>query len=430
MGTIWREEPELSKEILLKRFLEARLLTEKLYSYLTVEDFNLIVPGEIYSLKWMTGFTTWFFENYLVEKFNPQYVQFNTELNFLFNPFYQNRIMENNRSDTWSYSRPSIEEIKSYRLQITSEVANLFKQSDKERKNKIIPVLAEGLGLEESFQELFLTNVKRIFYENPLRPAFLDREEENLEEYGKEQYWVHVPSELITMGVSRKANIFVHDNEKDQHQYHLESCMISSHLVTNLDFLSFIENGGYENPQFWSEKGWRIKESGNWLKPLYWEQEGKHWWVMTLKGMMPINLMSPVHHISYFEAAAFAKWKGCRLPTEYEWEKAATLEKHFSQFLESESFEPRAANDKFDYFSQIHGTLWEWTQSAYTPYPRFETTMVNTFEKKANFLCNELVLRGGSCITPAQSYRKTFRHHLDPSERKFFSGIRLAKDLV
>ena len=151
---------------------------------------------------------------------------------------------------------------------------------------------------------------------------------------------------------------------------------------------------------------------------------------MTLRGMLPLNLMSPVHHVSYFEAAAFAKWKGCRLTTEYEWEKAASLENNFSQFLENEIFEPKAANDEFDYFSQIHGTLWEWTQSAYAPYPRFETSMVNPFEKKSNFLCNELVLRGGSCITPFRSYRKTIRYHLDPSERRFFSGIRLAKDLV
>lgn len=206
--------------------------------------------------------------------------------------------------------------------------------------------------------------------------------------------------------------------------------MISSHLVTNDEYLAFIDEGGYDNPLLWLSDGWDMKEREKWEHPLYWEKEGQTWWTMSLSGMIPLDLAAPVSHISYYEAQAFAHWKGCRLPTEFEWEVAASSEPLHGIFLEDNEFEPLPSPDDHELFAQIHGTLWEWTQSAYLPYPRYEKFQHGLSEYNEKFMCNQFVLRGGSCLTPRDHYRPTYRNFFYPHMRWQFSGLRLAKDLA
>jgi ergothioneine biosynthesis protein EgtB len=327
-------------------------------------------------------------------------------------------------------SRPTTEEIFSYRQEVTFDVMDSLATLDTESLKSAIAVLEIGIQHEQQHQELLLMDIKRNFFENPLLPAYQNLSIE-ISPVGLHQEWVHVPGGLCEIGVSFNRNEFAYDNEKDSHSRWVDGFMLSSHLVNNGEYLEFIEANGYENSLLWLSDGWDKKNIENWSHPLYWQKKDGEWWVYTLSGLIPLDPSTPVSHISFYEASAFAKWKGLRLPTEFEWEISAKMEqKNDGHFMDETSFSPKISGEDHENFSQIHGTLWEWTSSSYHPYPRYESLGDGLSEYNEKFMCNQYVLRGGSCVTPKSHYRVTYRNFYYPHNRWQFCGLRLAKDLA
>lgn len=416
-------------EAVLQRFQAVRSTTEELCRPLVHEDYLLSVTDDTSPPKWHLAHTTWFFETFVLRKLNRSYEPYRNEFNFLFNSYYKRlgqHLPKNKRS---ILSRPTTNEILEYRKVITKKVRHEISLLDEESFKSIMETLELGIQHEQQHQELLLMDIKRNFYENPLRPKYNPDHSHGPYE-ASENLWHNLPSGLVKIGVEKNSSEFAFDNEKDAHNAWLESFMMSSHLVTNDEYMAFIEEGGYDNPNLWLSDGWDLKEKEGWTAPLYWEKDGNQWWAFTLGGMMPVDPAAPVVHVSYYEAQAFAKWKGARLPTEIEWETAAIMEKSECTFLEHAYFEPEPAMNDHNLFSQIHGAVWEWTQSAYLPYPRYEKFHHGLSEYNEKFMCNQFVLRGGSCVTPRSHYRSTYRNFYYPHMRWQYSGIRLAKDLA
>lgn len=412
---------------LAEKFFTVRKKTEELCLPLDLEDYNLSVTEDTSPPKWHLAHTSWFFERFLLEKFKHNYEVYRPEFGFLFNSYYRKtgKFLAKNKRNI--LSRPSAEDIYKYRTSITDAVMEFIRHLPNEQEDNVLKILELGIHHEQQHQELLLMDIKRNFFENPTRPRYNNGVNRTGEVYESE--WRTFHAGLVKIGIPANYQSFAFDNEKDQHQVWIDNFQISSNLISNDEFLAFIDEGGYENPQLWLSDGWEIKEKEQWHAPLYWERNGQDWWVMTLGGMIPLELSAPVVHISYYEAQAFARWKKCRLPTEAEWETAARLENRNGQFLENSSLEPTSGNEDHEIFAQIHGTVWEWTQSAYLPYPRYKALGFGLSEYNGKFMCNQFVLRGGSCITPESSYRVTYRNFYYPHMRWMYGGIRLAKDI-
>lgn len=416
-------------EAIVNRFQSVRLTTEQLCRPLVHEDYILSVTADTSPPKWHLAHTTWFFENFILKRLNRSYEPYRNEFNFLFNSYYRRLGTYLPKEKRHVLSRPTVQEIFEYRKVITNKVIDEIHRLDQEEFLDILEVLELGINHEQQHQELLLMDIKRNFYENPLRPKYSPDHSHGPYE-SSEVVWHNIPSGLAPIGVPKSSTDFAYDNEKDVHQEWIESCMLSSHLVTNEEYLEFVEEGGYENSLLWLSDGWDLKEKEGWRAPLYWEKEGQDWWVFTLGGMMPVDPEAPVVHVSYYEAMAFAHWKGARLPSEAEWETAARMETSECTFLENEYYEPEPSLNDHKLFSQIHGAVWEWTQSSYLPYPRYEKLKHGLSEYNEKFMVNQMVLRGGSCVTPRSHYRTTYRNFYYPHMRWQYAGIRLAKDLV
>ncbi len=416
-------------EAVLSHFQTVRSTSEILCRPLLQEDFIISVTEDTSPPKWHLAHTTWFFETFILRRLNKSYEPFRNHFNFLFNSYYKAAGTYLTKEKRQILSRPTTQEIFEYRHVITSRVIDSVQSLDEQEFLDILDVLELGIHHEQQHQELLLMDIKRNFYENPLRPKYTPDYSHG--PYEKvELVWHNLPSQLVEIGVSRNSLEFAFDNEKDLHQQWIETCMIASHLVTNDDYVHFIEDGGYDNPLLWHSDGWETKVRERWIAPLYWEKDGQDWWVFTLGGMMPLDLSAPLVHVSFYEAMAFARWRGARLPTEFEWETAARLEKSECTFLENRYFEPQPPGGDHRMFSQIHGCVWEWTQSAYLPYPRYEKFQLGLSEYNEKFMVNQFILRGGSCLTPRSHYRLTYRNFYYPHMRWQYAGIRLAKDLV
>lgn len=413
---------------ILERFSEVRKFTEKLCSSLEQEDFLLSVTEETSPPKWHLAHTTWFLEHFILEKCSPDYQCYDPEYNFLFNSYYKKVGQYLPKSKRSFISRPSVDEVFKYRSHVTKKILDLLPQLSGEVNEFAQRILEIGLNHEEQHQELLLMDIKRNFFENPLRPAF--KHEVVLHGFKPVSKWIRFETGLVKIGVTENDPNFSYDNEKNQHQVWLEAFELSTHLITNNEFLAFIDDDGYENSLLWLSDGWDYKEKEKWKHPLYWEKQGDCWWVMSLSGMVPMDPYAPVVHVSFYEAQAFAKWKGCRLPLEAEWETAAKCEPVEGSFLETGNLIAEASKNTHETFSQIHGSVWEWTSSPYTPYPGFKPLKDGLSEYNEKFMCNQIVLRGGSVVTPRSHYRVTYRNFYYPHMRWMHSGIRLAKDLT
>lgn len=429
MGSIHPPEKSRGREELLNRFLVVRKRTELLCEPLSYEDYVISATEDTSPPKWHLAHTSWFFENFILQRYKRGYESFKPEFHFLFNSYYRRLGSFLPKSKRGILSRPSVEEVLQYRKIVTDTVYAFVSMAREEEYQKIKRILHLGINHEEQHQELLLMDIKRNFYENPLRPQYMNHQT-TTSYMNSHHQWHNLPSGLITVGVSKNSEGFAYDNEKDAHSHWIESCMISSHLVNNDEYAAFIDEGGYDNPMLWLSDGWDLKEKEGWEHPLYWERHDQEWWTMSLAGMVPLDLSAPVIHVSYYEAQAFAHWKGCRLPTEFEWELAASNEPLSGLFLEEGELEPLSPIDDHETYSQIHGTLWEWTQSAYLPYPRYEKYQHGLSEYNEKFMCNQFVLRGGSCLTPRDHYRITYRNFYYPHMRWQYAGFRLAKDLA
>ena len=356
----------------LKHFLKVREVTETLCQGLSEEDCLLSVTEDTSPPKWHLAHTTWFFENFILKRWVPGYQAVDPEYNFLFNSYYETLgtayLPKKFRA---SMSRPPLKEVLQYRAKVTLKIKTLFESLTSAGSTELSDLMDIGINHEQQHQELLLMDVKRNFFANPLRPTYqqaVSPPPSSLRPL--EKNWLSFEGQLSTLGVSHQANFFSYDNERDAHSVWLEPYSIAAGRVTNGEYREFIEMKGYQDPQYWLADGWQWVKNEKVEAPLYWQKERNDWQVMTLSGARPLDLNEPVSHVSYYEAQAFARFKRVRLPTEAEWEHAA---KSFgktsssSGFLEAFDFHPRAREGIQDF----HGGLWEWTQSAYLPYPRY-----------------------------------------------------------
>jgi ergothioneine biosynthesis protein EgtB len=374
--------------------------------------------------KWHLAHTSWFFEKMVLVPHSSGYRAFDERFNFLFNSYYESVGARQPRPLRGLLSRPSLEVVLSYREHVDSAMADLLKRAPAEAVLKIIEL---GCHHEQQHQELLLTDVLHLFAQNPLRPAYQDSVPLPVEfrETAKPMY-KSFPGGLFDIG--HDGSGFAFDSESPRHAVQLEPYRLADRLVTNREWAEFISDGGYRNPLLWLSDGWAKACEEGWTAPLYWEQRAGEFWTMTLRGAQPVDFDAPVAHVSYFEADAFATWAQRRLPTEAEWEVAAHSLPVTGNLLSSGRLRPKPAPAATGELRQMFGDVWEWTRSAFMPYPRFRPMEGALGEYNGKFMSGQLVLRGGSCVTPEDHVRASYRNFFAPHTRWQFSGLRLAED--
>lgn len=419
---------------LLDRYIQVRQLSETLCAPLAIEDYGIQSMPDVSPPKWHLAHTTWFFETFLLVPFLPGYTVFHPQFGYLFNSYYEAVGARHPRPERGLLSRPTVDEVYRYRAYVDAAMECLLQEAGDRPPVQERTVL--GCHHEQQHQELLLTDLKHILAINPLRPAYRDDWPTASQTAAPQQeQWLDYPGNVYQIGVAAAAasdadpalsfSGFSFDNESPRHSVYLNDFWLASRLVTNGDYLDFIADGGYQKPEYWLAEGWGMVQAEGWNAPLYWEQIDGAWQIMTLGGMRPLNLDEPVCHVSYFEADAYAAWAGKRLPTEAEWEVAAAALPRQGNLLEQGHLHPVPAAGA-GRPEQLFGDVWEWTQSAYLPYPGFKAASGAIGEYNGKFMCNQMVLRGGSCVTPPGHIRATYRNFFPPSARWQFSGIRLA----
>ena len=419
-----------SSASLAERYLSTRRLTQRLVAPLSAEDQMVQSMPEASPAKWHQAHTTWFFETFVLEPHAPEYRPFHSSFRFLFNSYYkqlanQAAIPHPSRSLRGTFSRPSLEEVKQYREHVDAAMLRLLEANV---SAEALALAELGLHHEQQHQELTLTDIKHAFWVHPLRPAYAAAE---FPRAGGELplEWVRYRGGVVSIG--HEDECFAFDNETPQHEVLLAPYRMGSRLVTNGDYLDFMRDGGYSRPDLWLSDGWDRVCAEQWRAPLYWETRDGDWLEFTLSGMAPVESARPVCHVSYYEADAFARWAGARLPTEFEWEAAAQKKTVAGNFLESELLHPApapATGGQHPTTAQLFGDCWEWTASAYAPYPGYRAAAGALGEYNGKFMCNQMVLRGGSCVTPEPHIRASYRNFFPPHARWQFMGIRLAND--
>ena len=407
---------------LAKCYHQIRQLTEQLCSPLETEDYGVQTMPDVSPPKWHLGHTAWFFETFLLLPYLKNYELFHPKFGYLFNSYYEAVGNRHPRPQRGLLSRPTVKEVYRYRAYVDQAMHQLLKEQAGD--SALESLLLLGLHHEQQHQELLLTDLKHILATNPLRPAYrIDSPYLPTPPQTSQERWLDYPGGLYTLGHSGEG--FAFDNETPQHPVYLQDYWLAARLVTNGEYLEFMEAGGYRQPEYWLSEGWATLQQRQWRAPLYWEKIEGEWWVMTLSGMHPLNLHEPVCHVSGFEADAFARWSGKRLPTEAEWEVAGTQVPVQGNFLESDHLHPAPASG-VTRPDQLYGDVWEWTQSAYSPYPGFKPAEGAIGEYNGKFMCNQMVLRGGACVTSSNHIRPTYRNFFPLDARWQFSGIRLA----
>ncbi len=380
---------------LLDFFLETRAHSEAICKPLETEDYVVQPIVDVSPPKWHLGHTTWFFEEFILKQHSDEYQVFDEDFSFVFNSYYETVGKRVIRSDRGNMSRPSVKKVYEYRKYVTRAIKSLFESEQSKTLNDLLEI---GIHHEKQHQELLLTDIKYILGNNPLLPtyseSFLDHPVEK-----HQQDWISI--EEGTYEIGHNSENFCYDNELGRHKVYLNTYQISNKLVTNDEFLDFIEAGGYKKFDLWHAEGWDWVNQNNITSPLYWHNIDSEWYHYTYSGLQKIALEAPITHISYFEAFAYAQWKGLRLPTEFEWEVAQ------------------------NYFPW--GKRWEWTESAYLPYPNYQKADGALGEYNGKFMVSQKVLRGASVATSKNHTRPTYRNFFHPNLRWQFTGLRLAK---
>ena len=419
LANVTRDEALLGSGSLSARFLSVRRRTLDLIAPLSAEDCCVQSMADTSPAKWHLAHTTWFFETFLL-KLDSAYKSFAPEFEFLFNSYYNTVGKQFHRPNRGMLTRPSLDRVLEYRRQIDERVCEVLAE------HKLTDIVAEtvvlGLHHEQQHQELLLTDIKHLLSLNPLLPAYSERTDPTnpvadslaLEPTNQEtEGWYEFGEGTVEIGHSGDG--FCFDNELPRHRRFLHAFSLSTSCVTNGEFLEFVRDGGYSRPEFWLSMGWSTVGKEGWQTPLHWVESDGEWQQFTLYGLEPLKSDAAVCHLSYFEADAFARWRGCRLPTEFEWETAATTLSHDALSLGGHL---------------LASGVWQWTSSSYAAYPGYQPAVGAVGEYNGKFMCNQYVLRGGSCATPAGHIRSTYRNFFPPDARWQFSGIRLAKDAV
>ncbi|MFB9057927.1 ergothioneine biosynthesis protein EgtB [Mariniflexile ostreae] len=378
----------------LKDYLDTRHYTEQLCKHLQPEDYTPQSACFASPPKWHIAHTTWFFEEMILKVYVPGYTVFDASFGYLFNSYYNSLGERIKRENRGLITRPNHKRIFEYRAHVDAKIVSLLNE---EVSDKILKMIVLGINHEQQHQELLLTDLKYTFSHNPTYPKFW--ETTLVEQDNEAPGWIPIEAGIYAIGHDSKA--FCYDNELSKHRVFLEPFEISEHLVSNASYMDFINDGGYENPAYWLDQGWQWIQQENIKKPLYWKGIKGSWHQYTLSGLKPLDPKHPIAHVSFYEAAAFAQWAGYRLPTEFEWEVAS----HQLQW----------------------GKRWEWTNSAYLPYPNFKIAEGAAGEYNGKFMINQMVLRGASTATSKNHSRPTYRNFFPAETQWQVTGIRLAK---
>jgi formylglycine-generating enzyme required for sulfatase activity len=444
------------------RYQSVRAFTTALCAPLAVEDTVVQSMPDVSPTKWHLAHTSWFFETFLLAS-RPGYREFHPRFGYLFNSYYQSVGERHARPQRGLLSRPTLAEISDYRAHVDRAVTELLDERGADLEDDLATIVELGLQHEQQHQELILTDIKHVFASNPLRPAYKESPPAALEtpgatgrrgdratgrqgetrllapspprplapsfssgEAGGESRWREYREGVSAIGHDGEG--FAFDNEAPRHRVFLEGFRLATQLVTNGEYRAFMEDGGYRRPELWLSDGWSAVCERGWEAPLYWEPQADRWWQMTLSGTREVDPAEPVCHVSYYEADAYARWAGARLPTEAEWEVASAEAVAGGNFAEEGRFHPAPAAGERETLRQMFGDAWEWTGSAYLPYPGYRPWDGALGEYNGKFMSGQMVLRGGSCATPRSHIRATYRNFFPPDARWQFTGIRLAAE--
>ena len=420
------------------RYQRIRSQTEALAKPLSAEDCQLQSMPDASPTKWHLAHLTWFFETFLLEKFEPDFQAFDPRFRVLFNSYYNGVGDQHPRAQRGLISRPGLAELMTYRAQVDARVLALLATTDADSQSEVQALVTLGLQHEQQHQELLLTDIKHALSCNPARPAYA-QSWPLARTAPQAVHWHAYEAGLVLHGFnSEHDGDFAFDNETPRHPVYVAAFELASRLVTNGDWLLFMLDGGYQRPELWLAMGWDWLQSGGHSMPLYWQAAGDvpfEFSNFTLQGQVAVDPNTPVCHVSYFEADAFARWSGARLPTEFEWELAAKLTSPLNDeranCVESRAFHPLPLQHAgLAGPAQMMGDVWEWTQSNYNPYPGYQPLEGVVGEYNGKFMCNQFVLRGGSCATPQSHLRASYRNFFPPDARWQFSGLRLARDIA
>jgi ergothioneine biosynthesis protein EgtB len=411
---------------LVDRYEQTRRQSEDFCEPLTIEDYGLQAMPETSPPKWHLAHTTWFFETFILKPYQRGFEPWHLQFEQLFNSYYNGVGEQFPRPKRGLLSRPSVEEVLAYRQAVDHQIRALLQDEQHSDRETIRARVELGINHEQQHQELFFTDVKYSLSINPLNPVFSQEPLTPSDGAAVTPItWHEFEGGLCEVG--HRGDGFCYDNETPRHRTFIEPFALAHRLATNAEYLAFIDDGGYRRPELWLADGWSTVQQHGWSTPLYWRQKGNTWYEYTLHGLQPLDLARPVCHLSAYEADAFARWSQARLPTEFEWEYAARDLPVEGQFVESRLYHPEPAAGAE--LQQLFGSAWEWTSSAYSPYPNFRPPAGTIGEYNGKFMCNQLVLRGGSCVSPRSHLRATYRNFFYPPDRWQFSGVRLAKSL-
>jgi len=405
------------------RLLDTRRLSTALAAPLSDEDQVVQANDDASPAKWHLAHTTWFFEAFVLAPFLEGYSLFDARFEYCFNSYYESVGPRQPRGRRGLLTRPSAEEVRAYRAHVDAALGRLC--ADGDSYAKAAELIELGINHEQQHQELLLTDILSLFASGPLKPAYRQASPGVLVRDVAPLDWVSFDGGIVEIG--HGGNGFAYDNEGPRHEELIRPFKLASRSVTNGEWIEFIKSGGYTTPTLWLADGWAAVKTENWTGPLYFEEAEGGYMQMSLLGFRPVDLAAPVTHISYYEADAFARFAGCRLPSEFEWEVAASNEPVSGRTLGADLLRPMPA-DAGGGLRQIYGDVWEWTGSAYLPYPGFKTAPGAVGEYNGKFMCNQFVLKGASCATPDGHIRPTYRNFFYPHQRWQFTGLRLATD--
>ena len=410
-----------SREALITEFERVRRYTELQCSPLTTDDYQIQSIVQTSPPKWHIAHVSWLFEAFVLPRFSPDYQPFDPRFDFLFNSYYYTHGDMYPRPRRGLLSRPTVEEVYRYRAHVDERVRELLEEVSEAQWRELAFYVILGLNHEEQHQELMLMDIKHNFSINPLKPAY---REDLRTPQGKNRpmRWLERSGGIRPIGHDGYG--FAYDNETPRHEVLLRDHRLADRFVTNGEYLAFIDDGGYSDPALWLSDGWILLQREGWRHPLYWEQHDDGWQQFTLGGMRELNPHEPVCHLSFYEADAYARWAGKRLPLESELESLLAEQPLKGNFADSEMLQPAPACEEGQWF----GDLWAWTASPYTAHPGFRPLAGSVGEYNGKFMSNQMVLKGGCCVTPKGHTRASYRNFFYPDERWAFTGLRLAED--